>query len=75
MDRLKTLLDANLAALCASERYFAPNFAAARVLLDAAKVGNGGLCWVSGAVCDEHGCTCGNRGCLHQTAWRIFRYG
>lgn len=72
MDRLHTLLDAHLAALTAAEPYFAPNFAAARRLLDGAKAGNHGLTWATGAVCGAQGCSCGDRGCLHQTAWRLF---
>jgi hypothetical protein len=71
MDKLKTLLDHNLTALCEAEPYFAPNFAAARVLLDAAKAGNGGLTF-GATTCGPHGCSCGNRACLHQTAWRVY---
>jgi hypothetical protein len=73
MDRLKTMLDRHVAALAEREPFFAPNFAAARVILDGAKVDNVGLRWASGAVCGPSGCSCGNRGCLHAVAWRLFR--
>lgn len=73
MDRLKTMLDANVASLCEKERYFAPAFQAARNLLDSATAHNGGLAFPSGAVAGPQGCSCGNRACLHQVAWRIFR--
>jgi hypothetical protein len=73
MDRLKTMLDQHAAQLSQAEPYFAPNFERARVLLDGAQAGNGGLSWASGAVCGAQGCSCGNRGCLHMTAWRVFR--
>ena len=71
MDRLKTTLDRNLAVLCEREPYFAPNFAAARVLLDSARAGNGGLTFGK-VVCGPQGCSCGNRACLHMTGWRIY---
>lgn len=67
-------LDANAARLCAREPYFAPNFEAARALLQAATIDADGLYWSGGALCGPQGCSCGNRGCLHQTAWRIFCY-
>lgn len=72
MERMKELLDAHLAALIAREPYFAPNFTAARRLLDGAKIGNNGLTWHSGAVCGPTGCSCSDRGCLHRLSWRVF---
>lgn len=75
MEQLKQLLDANVARLSERERYFAASFQAARNLLDAATIGNGGLSFPSGAVAGPHGCSCGNRACLHQVGWRIFTYG
>lgn len=72
MDKLETMLNANLARLSEAERYFAPSFAAARNLLDAAHAGNGGLIFPSGAVCGPQGCDCGDRGCLHTVAWRVY---
>lgn len=68
-------LDCNVAQLAQAEPYFAPNFKAARVLLDGARESKEGLIFPSGAVCGPRGCSCGNRGCLHQTAWRVFSYG
>ena len=73
MDKLTRLLDRNLAQLTEREPYFAPNFAAARVLLDSAHAGNGGLHFPGGAVCGPRGCTCSNRACLHPTCWRVYR--
>ena len=64
--------DRNLARLSAAEPYFAPNFTAARPLLDSAKSSGDGLTFPSGAVCGAHGCTCGDTGCLHRVAWRIY---
>ena len=76
MSRLKKArLDQHLAALCAREPYFAPSFAAARVLLNASRVGNGSLMWSSGARCGARGCSCGDRGCLHAVAWRLYQGG
>ncbi len=68
----RTQLDANLARLSALEPYFAPNFAAARPMLDSAKEDGGALRFPSGATCDSTGCSCGNRGCLHVTAFRVW---
>jgi hypothetical protein len=74
MDRLKKLLDGNLAALCEQERYFTASFIAARQLLDGAQIGNGGILFPSGSLAGPRGCSCGDRGCLHAIAWRIFTY-
>jgi hypothetical protein len=71
MDKLHTMLDRHLATLTEREPYFAPNFQAARVLLDGAIAGNGGLIWPH-AVCGPLGCSCGNRACLHRICWRIY---
>lgn len=72
MERMKDLLDAHLAALISAEPYFAPNFTAARRLLDGAKACNGGLRWSTGAVCGPQGCSCSDRGCLHRLSWLVF---
>lgn len=68
----KAQLDHNMARLSTAEPYFAPNFAAARPLLDSAKASGEGLRFPSGATCGPEGCSCGNRGCLHTTAWRVY---
>jgi hypothetical protein len=72
MTKIKGLLDAHLAQLAQAEPYFAPNFQAARVLLDSALDKDGGLRWASGATCGPRGCSCGNKACLHATAWRLY---
>ncbi len=72
MTKIKGLLDRHLAQLSQAEPFFAPTFERARMLLDGAAIGNGGLRWASGAVCGPQGCTCGNRACLHAVGWRIY---
>lgn len=72
MKPLSTMLNRNARALSKKEPTFAPQFDAARRLLNSAMIGNGGLVWASGAVCGPEGCTCGNPACLHRPAYRIF---
>lgn len=65
-------LDAACRALEAREPWFAPNFEAARALLNSATFGAGVVKFPHGIVCGPDGCNCGNRACLHAGAWRMY---